>query len=87
MNLKDIACLPDCPDRSETCHSTCKRYKLREAANEIQRKKRQQERDSRTYMVGVRYQKATEEKNSGLVIRGPKRKWNTRQDKNEKGVK
>lgn len=85
MNPKKISCLPDCPDRSPECHATCRRNKLREAANEILRKKRQAEREATTYAAAVRYLKASEEKHSRLVQKGSRRRWNTRQ--NTKGVK
>ena len=27
INSVKIPCKPDCPDRSETCHGTCEKYK------------------------------------------------------------
>jgi hypothetical protein len=40
--MKD-GCYPECPDRNETCHIDCERYRVQRERNEIEKERRHRE--------------------------------------------
>lgn len=50
MTLHKFRCPPDCPKRSETCHSTCKTYKEDCEINERKKALKNADKDVDSYM-------------------------------------
>jgi hypothetical protein len=45
MLSKDSVCKPDCPERTPTCHATCKEYKIEAHKRRLKLQKIRQARD------------------------------------------